>query len=588
MATNAGEISVTLTLNADDFSKALAKTQKSVETANDSMLASVKNFATGIAAAFTATKVVGFLNDSLNAFGQNQVAIAGLTRALQNHGIASQGLINNLTETATRLQTLTGVSDESIISAQTLLTTFGLQGEVLNKSVNAALDLAATRHIDLESAALLLGKAFAGETGMLSRYGIEVNKTLDPQRKFAQVLDQVNTQMGGQAIAQAKTYTGQVKILKETFNDLEEEIGRMLSGNAGKLVKWLTSTTLTLTSFTKEVNNTSSGWKTVGLVIGNIVIGAFTMFESIVVRLIGLVAEGLTKIPMLGSAFVGFSTTMKSLNADIDTQAKLLRAALAASLENKNQQVGDQKDIQEAVTDTTAGIVGAAEDRNIAVQDKLKEEVAIRSKQAAELKDAQIDFAKSFLDTEAKMWDFATQMSNTFFEGVGDSLAATIIEGKSFGAAMRNVFKQMAEAIISYVVQIIAKMLVLLALETATGTGAAGGKLLGGFSGFAAEGGVIGEPSLVTGLRSGRSMIAGEAGPEYIVPSKNMTAGKAGISFGGEGGGSGSVVINISGQFLEADENAWGRLMREKILPEIRRSTMISPTGNFNRRRGVA
>jgi hypothetical protein len=56
----------------------------------------------------------------------------------------------------------------------------------------------------------------------------------------------------------------------------------------------------------------------------------------------------------------------------------------------------------------------------------------------------------------------------------------------------------------------------------------------------------------------------------------------------GGGGGGGGITFNISGTFLEADPNTWQRMIREKIVPEIGRYTMINPTGNFNRRRGLA
>lgn len=584
MATSAGEVEVKLTLVVDEFNKALAQSQKNVQQANDSMLNSVKNFATGIAAAFTATKIISFLNSSLNAFGENQLAVAGLTNALQNQGIASRELVNNLTDTATRLQTLTGTSDDAIISAQTLLTTFGLQGETLNTTVIAALDLAAARHMDLNQAALLLGKAFVGETGALGRFGIKVSESLDPTKKFAAVIGQVNEQMSGRAVANAQTYTGQINIMKESFNDLQKQIGQLLSGSAGGFAKWVTDTSTKLTGFLKNTNETTSGWRSFAMIIGNIVITAMMAIERSIVKLLGLLAEGLAKLPMIGSAFVAFGASVDKANKGIALQEKLLRAALSAALANKDGVVGAESEKQGAVKKT--GTTVAQMDAYIA-QFQADQAMLGRDAFLASLKDQETGYTRfvdSLVTTTEDLWHYSKEISNEFFEGLGDSFAKSIVEGKNFGESMKNVFRSMAEAMISYIVQIIAKLIVLMALEAATGTGPTGGRLVGAFDDMFAEGGVISEPSVITGLRSGRRTLAGEAGPELVTP---MT-GDGGMQAAAAGGGGGGITINITGQFLEADENAWGRMLRSKILPEIRRHTMVSPTGNFNRRRGGA
>ena len=42
------------------------------------------------------------------------------------------------------------------------------------KAAGAALDLAAAKHMDLQSAADIMGKAFMGNTSILKRYGIDL------------------------------------------------------------------------------------------------------------------------------------------------------------------------------------------------------------------------------------------------------------------------------------------------------------------------------------------------------------------------------------------------------------------------------
>ena len=93
-----------------------------------------------------------------------------------------------------------------------------------------------------------------------------------------------------------------------------------------------------------------------------------------------------------------------------------------------------------------------------------------------------------------------------------------------------------------------------------------------------AKGGMIDEPSLIIG-KSGNMAIAGEAGPESVVPMN-------GRSFGGEGMVL-NITFNVTGSFLEGDPIMWQKMTRERIVPELMRWAASSPTGAFLRRRGA-
>lgn len=580
MATSAGEIEVKLTLNADDFKKGLQQGKTDTENFQSVLSGLGKT----LLAVFSFTEVANFFRQSLTAYGENELAVARLVNALNNQGIASQKVVNHLESLASALSDVSGESDTAIINAETLLTTFGVQGETMKQVTTAALNLSAATGIDLQRAVMLLGKAYEGETGTLSRYGVVVNSHLDLNKRFAAVMDQVNTRFGGAAQAQADTYSGKVKQLGNAFNKLEEEVGKFLSGPGGSLLSWITSIVRELTSFMGVVNNATSGWSAFALIIGSLVLHSFEMLASTILTLLGAFTKLMSNLPVIGAAFSGFSTSIKSANTALNQQFSLLNLTLQATLTNETKK-------QAAIEQTKKITIQSIDAENLYMKDKLAEEVKLRQKVFADNKAAHEDFYKSFIVTEGDMWGFATEQSNNFFKGFGDSLAASIIEGKNFGESMRNVFKQMAEAIISYIIQMIAKLLVLLALESATGTGPAGGAALSALGGAFADGGVINEPSIITGLRSGRKILAGENGPELVSPmgSGLHTASEMGglPGSGGGGGGGGNITINISGQFIDGDANSWNKLMREKIIPEIRRFTMVSATGPFNRTRGV-
>jgi len=141
-------------------------------------------------------------------------------------------------------------------------------------------------------------------------------------------------------------------------------------------------------------------------------------------------------------------------------------------------------------------------------------------------------------------------------KGIGDAVAQSIVYGKDFSESMAAAMKSLAASVISFLVQTIAKILVLRALGVVgpiaagalgLGGGSAGGGGEGGgggggfFSGMKkmfgfAQGGVISEPVAGIGLRSGSGYTIGEKGPEMVTPM--------GKSMGGMGGGGMHIEIN--------------------------------------------
>ena len=93
-------------------------------------------------------------------------------------------------------------------SGQALVASFTKNVEEIKAATQAALDLSAATGQDLNSAFLLLARAAAGETSMLSRYGITLDESIPKSEKFAAAVEKINEQFGGQAAAQAQTFSG--------------------------------------------------------------------------------------------------------------------------------------------------------------------------------------------------------------------------------------------------------------------------------------------------------------------------------------------------------------------------------------------
>jgi hypothetical protein len=120
--------------------------------------------------------VIGIVKNWTSAWLDQEEAIRKLTTAL---GRNSQTLIAH----ANRMQNITGVSNDAIITAQSLIAAFIKEEKQIKRVTEAALDFARAKGIDVNTAADLLTKTIASSTNALGRYGIEVKGSGWKQRE---------------------------------------------------------------------------------------------------------------------------------------------------------------------------------------------------------------------------------------------------------------------------------------------------------------------------------------------------------------------------------------------------------------------
>lgn len=196
------------------------------------------NMARNVFAGVVAYKGIGLLKDafdSVTASAQEQQdAVNNLTASLRIAGFEAEGLTLASQQLASELQKQTRYGDEAILKMQSLLVTYGVMPSKLEEATRATLDFAAATGRDLETAALTVGKAAAGFTGELSRYGIIVDTQGIPKTEvFAKVLAKLQEQFGGRAVADAKTYAGQLAQLGNVWDDLKEQVGGFVVDSGG-------------------------------------------------------------------------------------------------------------------------------------------------------------------------------------------------------------------------------------------------------------------------------------------------------------------------------------------------------------------
>jgi hypothetical protein len=185
-----------------------------------------------------------FAATAIRSYDQQAVALAKVESAVRSTGGAAKLSVQELAAEADKLQASTIFGDEAILNdVTTTLLGFGkIAGETFKRTQSAAADMATRTGGDLRSASLALGKALDDPlTGLdgLRRAGItftkdekaliqalaQANMTAQAQ---ALILKKVETGVGGMAQAAAKAGLGPLRQLGNAFDDLRENIGKVL------------------------------------------------------------------------------------------------------------------------------------------------------------------------------------------------------------------------------------------------------------------------------------------------------------------------------------------------------------------------
>jgi hypothetical protein len=186
-------------------------------------------------------KISGYAGQVLDAWMQQEDASKKLEASLKATGtsaLVSQGRIEQL---ASSLQKVTSFGDEATTSAAAMLQQLGkLSEEGLVKIIPLVQDFSAAMGIDLERAAMMVGKTIGTSTNAMTRYGVEIDATATKQEKLDAISKALTEKFGGMAVAMADTTRGGLTQFKNAIGDLMEIGGELLSKVILPIVKPLT------------------------------------------------------------------------------------------------------------------------------------------------------------------------------------------------------------------------------------------------------------------------------------------------------------------------------------------------------------
>jgi hypothetical protein len=189
----------------------------------------IKGIGVALAAAFTVTKLVGFLKESAKEAANAERATNQLSVALANIGAYSVGAAESFQRFADGLQRTTGVSDDLIKQNAALLVSIGgLSGQGLERATKAALNLAQGLQIDVATAFDLVSKAAIGNTTALGRNGFKISEHIPKAQKLEAVLLAVETRFKGLAETRLNTFEGSLTNLSNAFGEIQKSIGKFI------------------------------------------------------------------------------------------------------------------------------------------------------------------------------------------------------------------------------------------------------------------------------------------------------------------------------------------------------------------------
>lgn len=212
-----------------------------------------KNVVGMIAAFATVRTVTGFLKDSVTAAIESEAAFNDLGASIERRGGDWKAMEHATHSALSVMMRDLGLSDEALAQSQKMFIDYGANASQSLNLVAAAADLAAGKHMSLESATDMLAKAAAGNTIAFSRYGFELDKTAGSASALNQVLGWIEDKWGGAAQAKMQTAEGQLRALNEQYDELKESVGNLVIGPMTDLLSQM-NTLMTV------LNNLEGGW----------------------------------------------------------------------------------------------------------------------------------------------------------------------------------------------------------------------------------------------------------------------------------------------------------------------------------------
>ena len=235
-----------LIMKATGFDKADEKTKK----LSGSLGTLAKRAGAVAGAYFGGQALLAGLRSSLDLYGRQEQAIKKLNTAMG-------GNTSGLQAFASQLQKVTRFGDEATLEMMAFLGSIGMTEDQIRKIIPVALDLATATNQSLEFAVRNTAKTFSGMTGELGELVPQIKDLTAEQLKAGDAVDVMAELFGGQAQADAQSYTGTMEQMSNAVGDAGEAIGELLSPAVEKVAGFLKTASENVSDFIRGFTETS-------------------------------------------------------------------------------------------------------------------------------------------------------------------------------------------------------------------------------------------------------------------------------------------------------------------------------------------
>lgn len=230
MATSSTQLDITIKAQDEASAKLDAIANK-----GNGLSSSMKKLGGVMAGVFASKQIYNWGKDALLAFASAEASTAKVNATLKTMGEAgakAKDSINKLAQANIKL----GFDDEATAESVTKL--FQRTGDLTKaQELNAlAMDLSASKNIDLGTATDLVGQVLSGNGKVLKQYGIDIKDTATPLEALGQLHDKV----AGQAKAFADTTAGRMETLGVLLDNVKESFGGALAEGLKPFMETLT------------------------------------------------------------------------------------------------------------------------------------------------------------------------------------------------------------------------------------------------------------------------------------------------------------------------------------------------------------
>lgn len=221
--------------------KKIAASTKEAGKGFGDFINTIKGAGAAIGIGLGTAAIVAFGKESFKAFTDAEKTAKILQTAVGVNG-GLQRDYEALLAQSKELQKTTIFSDDNIQKVQTIALQFGLTTKQVKELLPVIADFASATGQTLEGALEAVLRGTEGMARGLKIYGVQVLDTGTKQEKLANITQQLTDKFSGQAEIVGKTTAGQVEILKNRFNDLQEEIGEFIAGageSTAAIINWI-------------------------------------------------------------------------------------------------------------------------------------------------------------------------------------------------------------------------------------------------------------------------------------------------------------------------------------------------------------